>query len=327
MLSAPAFSEEMTTITMVVSEMNHPFPENRIEKEKETAKKNAFHAEILSREKTLAGGNYSVTVPVGQLIALPSLMHPVEKNFWRDILQKFTNYNFPTYPIKDMEAVKENINDTVWLSFLLSRYSDLDLLLYLKCKTSNYPLIVLLKNGKIFAADFQKFTRFKDSSKDDLIVEDLSGGSCQWKEWMTIFEQSLVEGKMENEVYIELKRFFSNVSKISTPPSPFLKDALSYYKSDVNSIRRDANLSVRSVFNEGEYMFIKTPQHMVSFSLMELYHPEELPAIVSQLMYSMWHSCVTPGKNKFPSLEDLKKYAQITIEMHKNDKNRNARKI
>ena len=111
----------------------------------------------LTRERTINGGPYSYSVP-GTDIVWPSPIPENERLFWRQSIEKYAHYHLEEFPLKRNNGMSEDIGDLAWRILLFSKYPDIDLLLYLKQDEMSFPIILLLREGKINAVDFRKLS-------------------------------------------------------------------------------------------------------------------------------------------------------------------------
>lgn len=112
---------------------------------------------LLTRERTINGGPYSYSVP-GTDIVWPSPIPENERLFWRQSIEKYAHYHLEEFPLKRNNGMSEDIGDLAWRILLFSKYPDIDLLLYLKQDEMSFPIILLLREGKINAVDFRKLS-------------------------------------------------------------------------------------------------------------------------------------------------------------------------
>lgn len=261
--------------------------------------KEAFEKALLEREKTIYGETY-VFQQQGELPLLPAFIPHEERLFWRLLFQKISNYSLSELPFHPEVCFADNMNDVIWQTFILSRYPDMDLLVYLRTIKNGCPFVIMLRNGRVYLY-CQTNTQVIDP-----IETAISGGSKPMSQWISNFEQTFVEKNAPEEWYSYFLNLFIRINQSAQYPPLGFSQALEFYQTDINIFRELNHLTARPVFNEGGVMIIQTRDTISKYPMLELYDETEFPYIIQKWCNALLKSPKNIPVDKDVSLQQLK---------------------
>lgn len=226
----------------------------------------------------------------GKIPIYPAFIPEEERRFWRTSLQQYVGYTADERPFRSHYHSQEDSHDILWQLFLLSKYSDCDLILYLRTNRHSYPFIVLFQNGKLWYFDSRNMKSFSGFYDFEVISRCLSNGIGSFSTWSQGFQQALKERPISANLYSGLIELFSkiNQSAISFPHS--FSKAEKLYQTDINLVRDQNGLIARPVFNMNGVLTIVNKDSSSTYKMIELYYKDELPSIIQKLCNSLLQS-------------------------------------
>ena len=261
---------------------------------------------LLTRERTINGGPYSYSVP-GTDIVWPAPIPENERLFWRQSIEKYAHYHLEEFPLKRNNGMSEDIGDLAWRILLFSKYPNIDLLLYLKQDEMSFPIILLLREGKINAVDFRKLSSSPKVLQRKFLFQIASCGIDDFNLLVNKLEDSLVKFSVSENMYNNILSTFYLVNLSAKKASYKFNESMILYKTDINHVREMSGMPSRTTFNNGSSLVIQNRENISEYFMLELYNKNELPGLVQSVVYAMYNSCINPNENSFIVNSDLQK--------------------